>query len=142
MIGKAEWFARRKYGGWGLTPKTWQGWLYILVIIAPLILFQSLPFWSNKTRLAASIIWIIFIAVDVIDIMIHMRKDERETIHEAIAERNASWAMVAVLAIGILYQIISSALQEKLYFDPFLAGALFAGVAVKAASNIYLDKKN
>jgi len=26
MIGNPEWFQRRKYGGWGIFPKTWQGW--------------------------------------------------------------------------------------------------------------------
>ena len=32
MIGKSEWFNLRKYGGWGINPKTWQGYIYALLI--------------------------------------------------------------------------------------------------------------
>ena len=44
MFGKPEWFAKKKLG-WGLRPKSWQGWVYTLiwaaVIIAPSMYFQS-----------------------------------------------------------------------------------------------------
>lgn len=30
MMGRPEWFARRSVG-WGMTPVTWQGWLYAFV---------------------------------------------------------------------------------------------------------------
>ena len=33
MIGKPEWFERRKYLGWGIHPKTKEGWIYLLFII-------------------------------------------------------------------------------------------------------------
>jgi len=51
MIGKPEWFKRRKYGGWGIFPKTWQGWVYIAAIIIPFMVFNALPFWSEKTKM-------------------------------------------------------------------------------------------
>ena len=35
MIAKPEWFNQRKYSGWGVTPRSWQGWAYTLAIIVP-----------------------------------------------------------------------------------------------------------
>ena len=39
MFGKPEWFRKKKIG-WGLTPITWQGWVYALTWAAVL----TLPF--------------------------------------------------------------------------------------------------
>lgn len=142
MIGKPEWFARRKYGGWGLTPATWQGWVYIAAMILPLMVFQALPYWSAEVRFAVTGIWVLVLAVDVLDIMVRLKMDEREKQHEAIAERNAAWYMVVVLAAGLIYDMAVNALQQKVYVNPFIAAALFGAVLVKAATNIYLDKKN
>jgi hypothetical protein len=142
MIGKPEWFARRKYGGWGLTPATWQGWVYIAAMILPLMAFQALPYWTTEVRLAVTCIWVIVLAVDVLDIMMRLKMDEREKLHEAIAERNVAWYMVLVLAAGLGYDLIVNALQQKVYVNPFIAAALLGAVLVKAATNIYLDKKN
>ena len=142
MFGKPEWFARRKYGGWGLTPKTREGWLYIGAIILPLAIFQALPFWSANERMLVTTGWVAFVAFDVLDIMFRMKKDERETLHEAIAERNAAWVMVVALALGILYQAVSGALSGALYIDPVLIVVLFAGLAAKAITNFKLSKEN
>jgi hypothetical protein len=142
MIGKPEWFARRKYGGWGLTPATWQGWVYIAAMILPLMVFQALPYWSAEVRFAVTGVWVIVLAVDVLDIMMRLKMDEREKAHEAIAERNAAWYMVIVLAAGLGYDLVVNALQQEVYVNPFIAAALFGAVLVKAATNIYLDKKN
>lgn len=38
MIARADWFRRRKYGGWGVSPRTWQGWAYIVAILLPFII--------------------------------------------------------------------------------------------------------
>ena len=142
MIGKPEWFARRKYGGWGLTPATWQGWAYMAAMILPLMVFQALPYWTTEIRFAVTGIWVIVLAVDVLDIMMRLRMDEREKLHEAIAERNAAWYMVIVLALGFGYDLTVNALQQNIYVNPFIAAALLGAVLVKAATNIYLDKKN
>jgi hypothetical protein len=143
VIGKPEWFARRKYTGWGITPKTWQGWLYIALVIIPFAVFQSLPYWDIKIRMIVTVIWVLFLMIDVFDIMIRMKKDERDKIHEAISERNALWAIMIVIVIGILYQIITSAIDQNMTkIDWFLLIALFAGVIVKSISNFYLDKMN
>ncbi|MBD3249665.1 hypothetical protein GF336_06495 [Candidatus Woesearchaeota archaeon] len=46
-----------------------------------------------------------------------------------------------VIVIGLLYEIISSALRQDLQVNWFLAVALFGGAIVKTISNIYLDKR-
>src|SRR3989344_3475445 len=115
MIGKPNWFVRRKYGGWGLFPATWQGWVYL----------------------------VIFLVADTIDIMIRIKKDERETLHEALAERNALWVIIFILAAGIAYQAAQSAILKGVpYVDPVIIIAIVAGLIAKAATNIYLDKRN
>jgi hypothetical protein len=142
MIGKPEWFKQRKYTGWGITPKTKEGYIYIAAMMGVFLLFLAIPAFDTRTRIVGTIIWLLVIGIDSIDIMVHLKKDERSHKHEAIAERNAAWYMVIVLALGIAYQGISSGLQQRLYVDPILVIALFGGLVVKAGSNIYLDTKD
>ncbi|MFH0905834.1 MAG: hypothetical protein V1824_00685 [archaeon] len=142
MIGKSEWFKRRKYLGWGLVPKTKEGWIYVFLLIIPLIVFQALPFWSEKTRLIVTGVWITLILIDVFTIMLKLKKDERETMHEAISDRNACWFMIFALAIGVFYQTITSASSNNFYIDPIIMIALLGGAIVKTISNIYLEHKN
>ena len=104
--------------------------------------FQALPYWTTEVRFTVTGIWVIVLAVDVLDIMMRLKMDEREKQHEAIAERNAAWYLVVVLAAGLVYDLVVNALQQKVYVNPFIAAALFGAVLVKAATNIYLDKKN
>ena len=134
MIGKSEWFNRRKYGGWGLTPKTWQGWVYIGVFIGITALIQALPV-SFSIRQFITYILIALIMLDVIHMMLTVKKDEMESKVEALAERNSTWAMVSVLAVGIIYQSITSQI------DMFLVITLGVGVVVKAISNWWLEHK-
>jgi len=141
MIGKPEWFSRRKYGGWGLVPKTWQGWVYTLLIVAPIIVLQA--FVVNTATLILLGIWMIVVTADFIHIMAHVAKDEREILHEAIAERNALWAIIAVLAMGVAFQVSHSvASGTGATVDPVILTAIFTGLIVKAVTNIYLDKKD
>lgn len=141
MLGKPNWFKRRKYGGWGLFPKTWQGWAYLAIAIALFALVQFLPL-EKSMRIYITSALVLIMIVDVIDIMRQLKMDEREQIHEAISERNALWTIVTVLAAGLGYQAITSALQNNIQVDPILLIALFAGMIAKAISNIYLDRKN
>ena len=78
MIGKSEWFERRKYGGWGITPKTWQGYVYIIGFVVSLSFFMALPIWDLKTRYIILGVWLLVFFADVIDIMRNMKKDERK----------------------------------------------------------------
>jgi len=143
MIGKPEWFKRRKYGGWGIgMPTSWKGWVYLAAVFIPFAIFMALPFWSNTVRLIVTGIWALFMFVDVTSIMVKIG-DEREKIHEAFAERNALWAMMIVLVIGLGYQVAASAVKQDFSgVDIFLIIAVAFGIVAKAISNIYLDRKN
>lgn len=141
MIGKAEWFERRKYGGWGLHPKTWQGWVYIAVFMLPFIAFQALPWWDVKMRVYVTLGWLALLLLDVVHIMITLKRDELEYKIEAISERNAAWVMVAIITAGVLYQVFQSSMTQSMHVDWFLVAALFGGVIAKSVSNIVLEKR-
>ncbi|PIN68765.1 hypothetical protein COV93_08225 [Candidatus Woesearchaeota archaeon CG11_big_fil_rev_8_21_14_0_20_43_8] len=136
MFARPEWFKRRKYGGWGVYPATWQGWVYILVLLLPFAIFQILGTIDEQTKTYVTLGWVALVLFDIAPVVVTLRKDEREHKIEAIAERNAAWAMVLMLAIGIGYQAVT-----KGSFDIFLIITLFAGVAAKAISNIYLERR-
>ena len=87
MIGKPEWFERRKYGGWGFHPKTWQGYVYMAIFFIPYIVFQALPFWSMEIRLYVTAAWLFILLIDAVHIMTTLKRDEREFKIEAISER-------------------------------------------------------
>lgn len=141
MIGKAEWFRRRKYTGWGFTPVTWQGWLYTFVLVLPFIAFTYFN-TASQVWVIALVIWALVFCADFIHIAIHLPKDERDRIHEAIAERNALWMIITVLAVGLAYQAASGAVKGIASVDPVIIVAIVAGLLVKMISNIYLDKKD
>jgi len=140
MIGRPEWFQKRKYGGWGVTPKTWQGWAYMLFVVLPVYAMQYIGV-SGGSMFIFTLAWIVVVILDLIDVMQKLKMDEREKQIEAIAERNSAWAMVAVLTLGIGYQVASSVVRQSVSVDPFLVTALMAGAIVKAASNIHLERK-
>jgi hypothetical protein len=144
MLGNPKWFKRRKYSGWGLAPATWQGWVYLGVLVV-IVFLVSLLAISLQTRMLYRVLIVLFafllILIDSIDVMIKMDKDERETAHEALAERNAAWVMSLILTGGIIFQLTFSLLRGELYVDPFVIAALFGGVIAKGISNwYYLDK--
>lgn len=141
MIGNPKWFQRRKYGGWGIYPKTWQGWIYLAVILIPFAIFQSIPIWTTQVRIYVTIGWVLFLLIDVTHIMITLKRDEREFKIEAISERNAAWTMILVIAAGVCYQTINSGLNNSVTVDPFLIAALVLGLIAKALSNIILERK-
>jgi hypothetical protein len=141
MFAKREWFQKRKYGGWGISPKSWQGWVYIGVFVGILLVFNAMPFWSDMARTLFLFVWLLVFGVDVVRIMMTLEKDELEERNEAIAERNASWAMVLVLTAGVVYQIVSSGLNNTFEVDPFLAFALAVGLVTKGMSYFLLERK-
>ena len=141
MIGKAEWFQRRKYGGWGVTPKTWQGFAYLAAILLPLGVFQTLPFWSIQTRTYVTIGWAALVALDLFHIMATLKRDEREYKIEAMSERNAAWAMIFVIAIGVFYESSTSTIPKEFSVDIFLIAALVGGLLAKMLSNIVYERR-
>ncbi|HRY91759.1 MAG TPA: hypothetical protein P5229_05530 [Candidatus Gracilibacteria bacterium] len=141
MLGKSNWFKRRKYSGWGLYPATWQGWVYILVAIGLIVIASILPL-EETIRINITFVLTIILILDVIDIMRKLPMDERERIHEALAERNALWVILIALVGGVGWQAYLSAMTKTTQIDPVVIIALVAGVIAKAATNIYLDRKN
>lgn len=144
MIGNPNWFKRRTHTGWGITPKNWQGWAYIAAIATTAIvtsLATSLLGIQKKYQLIINLIPILIIVIDAIDIALKIRLDEREALHEAIAERNAAWFITLTLCSGIVYQAISSAFNSSLYVDPFIIIALIGAAIVKSLSFWYLSDK-
>jgi len=141
MIGKSHWFKRRKYSGWGVVPATWQGWVYTAVMISPLVFLSFVQ--VNEAVPAILIIWVIVFAIDMADIMIRLPQDERERQHEATAERNALWVILAILATGIAFETAQTAVKGKdILVDPVIIIAILAGLIAKAATNWYLDRHN
>jgi hypothetical protein len=143
MFGKPQWFARRKYLGWGVMPITWQGWAYTFVLVAPLVIAQYIPGIGFTVRNIFAACWLVVVFAEVAHIMVSMKKDERDTLHEAIAERNALWMVLLALVGGALYQVVTQInASEVPVVDPVILVALVAGVAAKAVTNVYLDRKD
>lgn len=140
MIGKPQWFKVRKYGGWGLSPATKQGWLYMAVFILIVLGIQALPL-TQAIKVAATSVFGLILVIDVLDIMFHLKKDEREAIHEAISERNAAWAMVATLVVIFAYKSINSAINGGTSLDTIMLAPIFIGTIVKALTSLYLKNK-
>lgn len=140
MFANPKWFSRRKWGGWGVYPKTKEGWFYIMGILLPVIILSLFPV-PEDTKSLWIFVWTILVVLDVIVIMIRIREDEMETKMEAMAERNAAWAIVFVIGAGIAYQAFKSAYTGKVYVDPFLIAALFIGLLAKVATHLYYRNK-
>jgi hypothetical protein len=101
MIGKPEWFTYRIFG-WGVRPRTWQGWAYLAAITAIVGLIEFVPI-ANTIRIWCFGILAGIVMLDVIHIMTRLDKehDEREKLQQLIIERNCSFAaVVAMIAIA------------------------------------------
>lgn len=142
IIARPEWFGRRKYTGWGVSIKTWQGGVYIAGMLLFLIALQLIPDLSTENRLILTGVWMAFLLVDMADVMWNLKKDEREYIHEAIAERNAAWGMMLVVVIGVFVELTYNVMQQRIYVDPFLIAALIIGVITKSVTNYKLEREN
>lgn len=142
MIGNPNWFKRRKWGGWGLSPATWQGWAYIGVFLVLMFGTNYLPVAEATRLIILGAIGAVLVA-DTVHMMFQIKKDERETLHEALAERNALWTMIMILVIGLAYTTAESVARTgTATVDPVIVIALFGGLIAKALTNYYLDKQN
>jgi hypothetical protein len=144
MLGKPEWFTYRSMG-WGITPKSWQGWVYALVFISLVLFLISLPVPDNTKNVVIGIVVGLF-ALDAISIWARLGEhhDERQRLHQLIIERNCSVAAVLSIVAVILYRSLEAkgtAGAGPLPFDPLLGGVLGAMAVTKLASTIYLKLK-
>lgn len=143
MIGKPNWFTYRIFG-WGIAPKTWQGWVYIAVFVA-LIGFLTATTINNALKLWIYIIIVGVLSLDVIHIMMNLPKvhDERQNYNQLIIERNCSFAAIIALISVALYQsymnkdLIS---QGQMAIDVSIFIVLGAMLLAKIASWIYVEK--
>ncbi len=139
MIAKPEWFNRRKYTGWGLVPATKEGWIYIILVILPAIIFNMFE-WDNITRAVVSAAWVLFLVIDVTQAMARLKIDEREKRIESISERNAAWAMVLTTSLIIVYEMAINASNQNFNVNPELIIILISGLIAKIVSNIAVEK--
>ncbi len=142
---KIEWFKRRKYGGWGIVPVTWQGWVFLGFLISPLIILTS--FFNEKLTIKDPVfiafgVYITFIVAVCMFIMVRIKQDEREIAHEAISDRNALWIALFILAIGIVAEGVSPDIVRAYPINVFALSALMGAWIVKVISIIYLDNKD
>ena len=138
MLGNPKWFKRRKYTGWGLTPITWQGWVYVGALLCAIFFISTMTVWLNVPtvyQIGIVLLVLAVIVLETIDISARINSDERETVHEALSERNAAWTMAVILMGGIVFQAIVSVLHGQLYMDPFIIAAVLGGVIAKGISS-------
>ncbi len=131
MFANPKWFNLRKYSGWGLTPNCWQGWAYIFIYIISAVIVNSLSLDQNLKNIICSTIIGVLVA-DTLHIMTKIPRDERELLHEAIADRNSLWFLLFALIIWTLFKRIN---------DPILIFIILGTTAVKALTEIYLRDK-
>lgn len=146
MIGKAHWFKYRTFG-WGVAPKTWQGWVY--VVIAAFLIAGTLAMGvTDKTKMWIFAIIITILIVDVMIIMTNLPKvsDERENYHQLIIERNCSFAAIIALLAVALYQTYKNtgfltSQSGAIPFDISIVVVLVAMLVTKIGSTLYVKAK-
>ncbi len=147
MIGKPEWFTYRIFG-WGIRPKTKEGWIYIIVAIAIFLLGIYVSPDQNMKMIVGGII-VVLLMLDSLHIMTQLSKvhDERENHHQLIIERNVSFAAIFAIAAIIVYQAytrgekLSYSIGESIPVDTSLLIVLGVMVVIKIVSLIYVKSK-
>jgi len=143
MLGRPEWFTYRS-AGWGIAPRTWQGWVYVGVFLGLLGVILLLPVPEDlKNKLAGAVAGLLILDAILIMTQLGRHHDERERLHQLIIERNCSLAAVFSIAAVMGYQICRSlrAGSHGFPFDPLLFVVLGAMVATKFISTLYLRRR-
>jgi hypothetical protein len=143
MIGKPEWFKYRIFG-WGISPKTWQGWIYVAVIAALIGVTLSITM-TNTIRGWVFGVILALVLLDVGHIMIKLPKvhDERENMHQLIIERNCSFAAIVGLIGVAAFESIQNrselmANPGMFPFDVSIAVVLGVMLITKIVSTLYV----
>lgn len=144
MIGRTEWFTYRM-AGWGIQPRTWQGWLYVAGAMALVTMIGILPLPEKPKIILMGTLGGVFV-LDCLVIMTQLGKvhDERDRLHQLIIERNCSFAAVFSLVGAVFYQTYQhrANLGAGLPFDPYLVVVVGIMVLTKLASTFYLRWKD
>lgn len=141
MIGKPEWFTYRTFG-WGISPKTWQGWVYVCVLALLVGLITTIGL-NDQTKLWLFIAIMAIVFIDIIHIMTRLGKvhDERENHQQLIIERNCSFAAIAGLLVMALYEAYKNKallVTGAMPFDISIIVVLGLMFVTKIGSTIYL----
>jgi hypothetical protein len=84
MFGKPDWFVPKKFG-WGLTPVTWQGWVYAfgwaLAIVLPFNLLMFTRGWPEAMLWMAAMIAFVVFDVKLILRAMKRRDEDKELLH-------------------------------------------------------------
>ncbi len=150
MIGKPEWFTYRRFG-WGIAPKTWQGWVYIGVFIAIILgISGSATFLPESIIIRMMIFVVAILVLDTFHIMSQLGKvhDERQNLHQTLIERNVAYGAVFGVIAVILYQMYQFSVKVAagwvpdtyLPFDWELGFILAVMLVVKIGSGVYLSR--
>lgn len=140
IIAKPEWFERRKY--W-IKIKTWQGVVYTGIFFI-LLLTSVLIAIKTESPIFAIIYGLIFAfyIVDTHGVLWKIKRDEREKMLDAIAERNVAYGMMLILSLGLIFELVYNILQNRVYVDPFIVIALVAGKVIRDLTNYKMEKEN
>lgn len=141
MIGKPEWFTYRIFG-WGVRPRTWQGWAYLAAVATSMGLIKLLPI-ANAIRMWCFGSLVGLVVLDVILIMTQLDKvhDEREKLQQMIIERNCSFAaVVALIAIAAFQAFKNRHLAGHQIDDSILIVLVVMGVT-KIISTWHVRRK-
>lgn len=147
MIGKPEWFKYRVFG-WGIAPKTWQGWAYVAAMAAIVAGVTAMGITDALKGWIVGVIIGLFV-LDALHIMLLLPKfqDERENHHQLLIERNCSFAAIAALICVALYQtyqhraLFQTGVSTAIPFDWSIAVVLGVMLVAKVASTAYVKWK-
>ena len=143
MIGKPEWFTYRAMG-WGITPRTWQGWVYVGVFIVLFVFVKILPLPDDvKPWVIGGLLGLVVTDCIVIMSQLGAHHDERERLHQLLIERNCSFAAVATSVVALGFQAYQNhALTGGVsQFDPWILAVLGAMAMTKLASSAYVRRR-
>lgn len=162
MIWKKEWFTLKKQW-WRLTPKTWQWYAYLIIVISIIFLSANViqnnlikitkilnSCWNNSCDLIiqSNIVKITIFGVilsvliiDIISIWENIKKDEREYKIDAISERNASWFMSFMLFLALFFNIFTPYFNYEKSINFFIIFLLLWWAFVKYISFYILERK-
>jgi hypothetical protein len=140
---KPEWFKRRKYSGWGLTPISWQGWLSLVLLVLPIVfLLSKINEGAHLVGISLVLFLIYFVAfmIFIFGLMSRIKTDERNRAHEAIADRNALWVLIIIISVGLVLEGTMPELVHSLaQVNPFIVGGMLSAWIVKVISIYWLD---
>lgn len=156
MISKPEWWTYRKFG-WGLAPKTWHAWAYIIIFLGVVFGTQGLAlrgFIAHEMAFGLTMIATVVVVIDTLHTMFQLPRvhDERQNKHQLIIEKNSSYAAIFALIVLALYDSIQYSLKVmdgyvptgiELYipFDWRIGVVLLVMVLAKGMTSYYVEKR-